>query len=451
MPTKTLLAVLTIALTLTAARAEDALRDYVAAPDESYAYTVRQRADLAGVAMTELTLTSQTWRGIAWKHQLFIVKPAHVTAPKHALLLIDGGNWRDRFGQPPAEGRPDIPGEARLFAMLAERFGSPVAVVRQVPFQPIFDNLREDAAIAYTFDRYLADGDARWPLLLPMTKAAVRAMDAVQAFVKDEWNYDVEHFTVTGASKRGWTTWLTGSVDPRVSAIAPMVIDVLNMGPQMHHQLDSWGAFSPMIHDYEQLNIIARLGEPAGQKLVSIVDPYAHRAHLTMPKLVILGTNDPYWPVDALNLYWDGLPGEKRILYVPNAGHSLETGLLNVAAGIVATHRAATGALTLPKLDWTFDERDDAMTIDVTADRAPMLVQAWSAQSTTRDFRGSSWVARPLVAEDGRYTFTLKRPAEGHAAAFVDLVFQDGDLTYNLTTQLRVIPAMPAEKAAKAE
>ena len=40
----------------------------------------------------------------------------------------------------------------------------------------------EDAIIAYTWDRYLRTGDERWPARLPMTKAAVRAMDAVTAY-----------------------------------------------------------------------------------------------------------------------------------------------------------------------------------------------------------------------------------------------------------------------------
>ena len=50
-------------------------------------------------------------------------------------------------------------------------------------------------------------------------------MDTVDAFVQSEGGRRIEKFLISGASKRGWTTWLTAAVDVRVKAIAPMVID----------------------------------------------------------------------------------------------------------------------------------------------------------------------------------------------------------------------------------
>src|SRR5581483_12389999 len=111
------------------------------------------------------------------------------------------------------------------------------------PNQPLLDGKREDALIAETFVRYLKTGDGDWPLLFPMVKSLVRAMDALQEFAKQELKVEIRRFIVSGGSKRGWTTWLTGATDPRVTAIAPLVIDTLNMREQMPHQLKSFGAY----------------------------------------------------------------------------------------------------------------------------------------------------------------------------------------------------------------
>ena len=90
--------------------------------------------------------------------------------------------------------------------------------------RPPVKDRTEDEVIAYTFDHFLNDtSDTEWPALLPMTKAAVKAMDMAQQFVPTiAFNQQINGFVVTGGSKRGWTTWLTAAVDDRVVAIAPM-------------------------------------------------------------------------------------------------------------------------------------------------------------------------------------------------------------------------------------
>ena len=83
-----------------------------------------------------------------------------------------------------------------------------------------------------------------------MVKSVVKAMDALQKFARDEWQHDLKQFVVTGASKRGWTTWLTGASDPRVKAIIPMVIDALNSEQITRHQYEAYGFFGPSLGDY---------------------------------------------------------------------------------------------------------------------------------------------------------------------------------------------------------
>ena len=155
-----------------------------------------------------------------------------------------------------------------------------------------------------------ASSSADSPLLLPMVKSAARGMDAIQEFAAKDWSLKIDTFTVTGGSKRGWTTWLTGAVDPRAKAIAPMVIDVLNMAEQIRHQKATWGRPSEQIDDYSQRGLTERLESTEAEALRAIVDPYSYRQRLTQPKLILLGTNDRYWPLDALNL----VAGWKKLL-----------------------------------------------------------------------------------------------------------------------------------------
>ena len=146
------------------------LHTYVAREDDSYRWVKRQETTLAGATLVELTLTSQTWRDIVWKHQLFILKPAKVTHPRQALLMISGGNWKPELEEPPQKPGQDVPGEVTLLATMVNRLGSPVALLNHVPQQPVFDGMVEDEIISYTFEKFLETGDTGWPLLLPMTQ-----------------------------------------------------------------------------------------------------------------------------------------------------------------------------------------------------------------------------------------------------------------------------------------
>jgi PhoPQ-activated pathogenicity-related protein len=418
-----------------------ALADYVAAKDDSYKWVKRTEGTVLSCKFVELTLTSQTWRGITWKHQLFLVKPSQVRADsKHAILMIAGGNWKDELADPNTQNK--LPGEAQLLAVAAEQVQTPVAILLHVPQQPIFDGKREDQIIAYTFREFLKSEDSTWPLLEPMVKSAVRGMDAVQEGMKKEWNLDVEHFTVTGASKRGWTTWLTGAVDDRVVAIAPMVIDMLNMSPQIALQKESFGELSEQIDDYKGLDM--QIDTPKGKALRQIVDPYEYRDRLTQPKLIILGTNDRYWPLDAEKNYWNDLEGEKYLLRIPNNGHGLKD-YARIIGGLNALHQRVMSGKPLPNLTWKFDDATEHIELAVTSDTAPSRVRTWTASAKTRDFRDSQWNSANSAAAGEAFVSKLSRPAEGYAALFAEAVFaEDKPEQFSLTTNVRIVPSKTA-------
>jgi PhoPQ-activated pathogenicity-related protein len=369
-----------------------------------------------------------------------LIKPSSLDqGARQAVLVIGGGRWHDELSDP-SKRRKKFSEETALFGLLAEQTRSPVAVISQVPFQPMFDGKVEDAIISLTFENFLKTGDPEWPLLLPMVKSAVRAMDTAQAYCRDEWSIPIDAFTVTGGSKRGWTTWLTGAVDPRATAIAPMVIDVLNMNQQMKHQVDSWGKYSEQIEDYTERGLQQNMETDKGKSLLEIVDPYSYRHVLNQPKLIMIGTNDRYWPLDALNLYWNELSGQNYILYVPNNGHGLRD-FPRIIGGLKAIHEQASGKKSLPKLTWHFQPNGKSLQLKVKSDISPTKVQIWLASSDTRDFRESMWKAEPAEANGDSYDYELAAPAAGYAAMFAEAVYPNEGMAYYLSTNVRIVSA----------
>jgi PhoPQ-activated pathogenicity-related protein len=131
-----------------------------------------------------------------------------------------------------------------------------------------------------------------------MVKASLRAMDTITDFVSTkfpELNTQLDYYSVAGASKRGWTTWDIGAVDPkRVMAIVPIVLDAINFVEVEHHEFRSYGAWSYALADYTAMNLTERFDDPNMVHLQENVDPYFYKDRLTMPKLVVNAAMDEF-------------------------------------------------------------------------------------------------------------------------------------------------------------
>ena len=431
-----------------------ALIDYIGRPDPSFAWRLVRTGQTGAPGVHTLWLRSQTWRGIPWTHQLVVILPDGEAVSDTCLLLLAGGGNRN--------GEPDwVDDEPTREALreTARRTMSPVAVLGQVPNQPLFEGRREDGLIAHTFRRFLDTGDPDWPLLLPMTKSAVRAMDAVVEFCARESGRHVRRFVVTGASKRGWTAWLTGAVDARVAGIAPMAIDVLNIPRHLDYQIEAWGAYSSQIRDYTEQNLPDRLRTEEGRRLADLVDPYAYRDRITMPKLIFIGTNDPYWPVDAVKLYLPSLRGRTHLHYVANAGHGLGDGRQALRA--LTAFQAATAAdASLPAVEWDVSAEhavtaEGGILLAVRAGETLSGAVVWTASSPTRDFRKAHWTAASLqVLGERRVEARLPLPESGYKAFYAEMFFPSAAAgTYGLSTRIYVAGpegVLPEEAAGDA-
>jgi PhoPQ-activated pathogenicity-related protein len=328
----------------------------------------------------------------------------------------------------------------RQLARVATAAGLPAAVVRQVPFQPMFDGLVEDGLIAHTFVEFVRTGDATWPLLLPMVKAAVEAMHAAEATAREHWDLPANGFVVTGASKRGWTTWLTAALDDRVKGLVPAVIDMLSLEQHVGLQQKSFGGMSDRLVDYTSRGIEKLLASPRGRDLVKIVDPFSYRDRIVQPKILALGTNDPYWPLEACGVYYDRLEGPRWVSYAPNAGHGLP--LEQLVGLIAAMGRHAAEVERLPVVDWSFESDGQTAVARVARPDEPVArAVAWRAESDSRDFRQARWTAAEAQRDAAGWLLPLELPATGYAAGLIELRFAREPLPLVLTTGVQVVGA----------
>ena len=437
--------------------AQTALDRYVAAPDPNFSWKVVRDLPVEGVTATLLEMTSQKWltekevERPLWTHWITVVRPpasartslsAGSGAASNIGLLFISGGANDR----PAPARPPA-----WLVEIARETGTVTAELRLVPNQPVVftdDPARkprtEDDFIAYTWDKFLRTGDEKWPARLPMTKSAVRAMDAVTAFMTSAagGGSDVTRFVVSGASKRGWTTWTAAVTDSRVVAIAPAVIDMLNVEPSFVHHWRAYGAWSDAVNDYVEHGIMDWMGTPQFRALMRIEEPYEYRERLTMPKFMLNASGDQFFLPDSSQFYFDELRGEKHLRYVPNASHSLDK--TDALESLHAFYSMIVKGTARPEFSWRF-EGDGSIRI-VVNDR-PLEVVVWQAVNpTARNFRhdviGSAYQSTPLtLSGPNTYIARVTPPAAGWTAFFVELKFPSGGkYPLKVTSGVRVLP-----------
>lgn len=439
---------LAISVATQAPTKQTALDRYIAQPDSVYGWKLVNTIEGVGYRGYVLELTSQTWRSEkdvdrpVWKHWLTIVKPEKIISNK-ALLFIGGGK----------NGDPAPTKAADRTAKIAVETGTVVADLGMVPNQPLFfadskDKGRsEDDLIAYTRVKHFSTKDDFWLVRLAMVKSGVRAMDAIQEFMRSDagGKTKVDQFVVAGASKRGWTTWLVGTVDKRVVAIMPMVIDALNSEAITKHHFEAYGFFSDALDDYVNHGLFPhKIGTPEYQAVLKIEDPYNYRNRpaLKMPKFMINAAGDQFFLPDNSQFYYGDLPEEKHIRYVPNAKHNLAGS--DAVESMIAFYQSVLNNKSRPRFSWT--KQKDGSLVVKPADQ-PKEVNLWQAANpNTRDFRldliGKAYTSSPLKAEkDGSYIGRVAKPEKGYTAFFVEMVYDSGgQYPFKFTTEVSVVP-----------
>ncbi len=429
-----------------------ALDDYVATPDPAYSWQLASVVEGEGYKALVIDMKSQTWRKpeevnrTLWEHWVIVVIPQQVEHDTAMMFIGGGGN-----------GRPAPTAADGMLLQFAKTTHSVVAEVKQIPNQPLSFHGEskqrvEDEIIAYTWDQFARTGDPTWAARLPMTKAVVRAMDTVQEAVKQNANIDIKKFVVAGGSKRGWTTWTTAAVDKRVVAIAPIVIDVLNVKKSLEHHFRAYGFWAPAIGDYVTEGVVNWYETPEFDALMQLVDPYSYRERYTMPKFILNASGDQFFLPDSSQFYFNDLPREKFLRYVPNTDHGLKNS--NAPESLCAWYAAILNNVPRPEFTWKKRLSKKQGVLRVKAVTKPTKVVLWQATNPeARDFRlesfGPNWKDSILEPNNrGDYVAKIPAPEKGWTAFFVELSFDNpGFPPLVFTTEVGVVPdVLPFEK-----
>jgi PhoPQ-activated pathogenicity-related protein len=221
-----------------------------------------------------------------------------------------------------------------------------------------------------------------------------------------------------------------------------MVIDMLNSGPSFEHHYRAYGFYSPAVKDYEDMGIMEVGNTPEYRKLMEQEEPFSYRDRYTMPKLVMNSAGDQYFLPDSSQFYFDDLPGEKYLRYVPNTDHSLRNS--DARQSLTAFYDAFLRGTPRPKFTWKF-EKDGSIRVKTTD--KPSEVKMWQAANPEkRDFRllsiGPAYKSADLTDQGGgNYVATIQKPEKGWTATFVELTFPSGGkYPFKFTTAVRVTP-----------
>ena len=400
------------------------MSDYIESTKNEFSYDIQEVIYEENWTGYHIKMISGEWLDskkvdqVEWWHYVDIIIPKQTTSST-GIMFIDGGEKSEDYFRLDAQ---SIRNAIKTEAVIVN--------ISNIPFQPLNflsseqDSFEEDDLIAFAWNKFLKQGakqkDVEWLPRFPMTRAIVRAMDLAQEIILQN-DIVVKDFVVSGASKRGWTAWTTAAVDSRVKAVVPMVIDMLNLVPSFENHYRSYGEFSPAVQEYVNYNIQDWLGTEEFKVLMSYIEPFSFIDKFTMPKYIINAGSDEFFSTDSWRFYYDKLPGEKIIRYVPNKNHSLDGRYLT--EDLVSYFYRVINDIEIPSLSWNLSDNKLIAELDYDGDYD---VSVWTAKNDNgRDFRlweeGELWEETSIGKfANNKYELNVSSNLKGYKATMIE-------------------------------
>ncbi|WP_162298294.1 PhoPQ-activated protein PqaA family protein [Candidatus Aquarickettsia rohweri] len=387
----------------------EVLTNFIKYDDDAYNYEFLEKSNSNDLDILVYLLTAQKWpinktdsmTQTIWKHKLIIYIPKSNIKFNKILLYVNAGyNNKD--------GKEELTKEKVNFAEIAKQTQLPVIELRNNPnqFLLIDEKLqKEDQILASTYLKVMDNPYKNAYLAghLPMAKSVIKAIDASYDIFLKKYDIKIQEFILAGASKRGWAIWLAALEDSRVSAIIPIVIDILNVPETISHICQSYKDGCPeALRDYKNAGVIDKIHSKNFKQLMKIEDPFSYlspeydkkyQSRLSIPKYIINSSGDDFFVPDSSKFYFNKLPGNQNyIRYLPNSMHYLSGNPISDALGnqkkvddaISTFYKFQAKNIILPDIKWEFKQNS----INITSSIKPEKVLLWySINNNSRDFR----------------------------------------------------------------
>ncbi|CAD5121225.1 DgyrCDS9759 [Dimorphilus gyrociliatus] len=446
--------------------------DYVNKVDPEYGYNEIQRLEEDDKTIVILNQTTLRWMDDTfsnrplWYNYIAVVIPKTIKVKDSALMFIGLGRNDD-----PA---PDPEEDIFIYELgqFAVNTGAVAGILYNIPNQPIRfpgdeKDRVEDDIISKTWRIFMdtpkAERNPEMLLNFPMGKAAVRSMDTITDFCKNENSeLDVQKYFLTGPSKRGWTVYMAAAVDSRVFGMAPMCIGIANMIPSLrehHRSIEGWSVF---FYDYWAQNLTARLDNQETKDLAEMVDPYEFIGNYTMPSFIVTASNDEFFMLDSNKFSFDSYPGVHYQWVVENANHYFIGRFEKVRVNYEGIFTKLVSGTEWPRFTSRSAADENSGFIEVTSETPPVRVTGYAAVTTPqtpgRDFRqfisggigpddlpifnDIEYVEVPVQSlPNNRYMLSSLKPSRGYRGMFIELEYNGTDgKTFSLSSPPLVVP-----------
>ena len=249
------------------------------------------------------------------------------------------------------------------------------------------------------------------------------------------------NFITGGSSKRGLAQWIVASVDNRVIGFlssAYAAPDLLNYWELVEN---NWGGESPLGDAAESREWLLT---PVGMTYQEYFDPYQFSDTIDVPFILMVGTNDNYYPLEAANSLLLKLDNPKALELVPNYPHGM---------GSIKHLQNWRTIIQASLIDRKFGEIINNYEINATTSKIIINtnitnseeikdIKCWFTINEDLDFRSANWDSRTMnYLGFNRFEIILDFTSKikNYGAFFIELIDEKNNTIATTTSLVKII------------